>query len=104
MWRLPVIEVSTPEDALRLFRVIAEQVGRTRPLVLKRYDPKPKRQGSRGLYVLEGLPGVGPALAAHMLARFGSVERVPGCPRYTGPRCRTVAPMGRRPTGRTRIT
>jgi DNA excision repair protein ERCC-4 len=75
MWRLPVIEAPTPEDALRLFRVIAEQVGRTRPLVLKRYDRKPKRQGSRRLYVLQGLPGVGPAVAARMLARFGSVER-----------------------------
>jgi len=75
MWRLPVIEVPTPEEALRLFRVIAEQVGRTRPLVLKRYDRKPKRHASRRLYVLQGLPGVGPALAARMLARFGSIER-----------------------------
>jgi DNA excision repair protein ERCC-4 len=71
----PLIEVPTPEEALRLFRLIAEQVGRTRPLVLKRYDRKPKRHGSRRLYVLQGLPGVGPALAARMLARFGSIER-----------------------------
>ncbi len=75
MWRLPLIEAPTPEEALRLFRVIAAQVGRTRPLVLKRYHRKPKRQASRRLYVLQGLPGVGPALAARMLARFGSVER-----------------------------
>lgn len=75
MWRLPLIEVPTPEEALRLFRAIAEQVGRTRPGILKRYDRKPKRQESRRLYVLQGLPGVGPTLAARMLARFGSVER-----------------------------
>ena len=75
MWRLPVIDVPTPEDALRLFRVIAEQVGRRRPDILKRYDRKPKRHESRRLYVLQGLPGVGPALAARLLARFGSVER-----------------------------
>jgi DNA excision repair protein ERCC-4 len=75
MWRLPLIEVATPDEALRLFRMIAEQIGRTRPSILKRYDRKPKRQGSRRLYVLQGLPGVGPALAARMLARFGSVER-----------------------------
>lgn len=74
MWRLPVIEVPAPEEALRLFRVVAEQVGRAKPLVLKRYERKPKRQASRRLYVLQGLPGVGPALAARMLARFGSVE------------------------------
>lgn len=28
------------------------------------------------LYVLQGLPGIGPALAQRLLARFGSVERV----------------------------
>ena len=30
---------------------------------LKRYDRKPKRLASRKLYMLQGLPGVGPALA-----------------------------------------
>lgn len=75
MWRLPLIEVTSPEAGLRLFQTIAEQVSRGNPLGLKRYDRKPKRQASRRLYVLQGLPGVGPALAARLLARFGSVER-----------------------------
>jgi len=37
---------------------------------------KPKRLASRKLYMLQGLPGVGPALANRLLLQFGSVERV----------------------------
>jgi ERCC4-type nuclease len=43
---------------------------------LRRYDRKPKRLATRRLFVLQGLPGVGPALARRLLARLGSVERV----------------------------
>ena len=31
---------------------------------------------SRKLYVLQGLPGIGPALASRLLLQFGSIERV----------------------------
>ena len=41
-----------------------------------RYDRKPKRLGSRKLYLLQGLPGIGPALASRLLLQFGSIERV----------------------------
>ena len=44
--------------------------------VLRRYDRKPKRLASRRLYMLQGMPGVGPALAHRLLLHFGSVERV----------------------------
>jgi ERCC4-type nuclease len=76
MWRLPVLLMPGPEDSLRLFRFMARQVDRGAPAVLKRLGRKPKRIASRKLYVLQGLPGVGPALASRLLARFGSVERV----------------------------
>lgn len=76
MWRLPVLHTRDPEDSLRLFRFLAAQTGRPAPDVLRRFDRKPKRIASRKLYLLQGLPGVGPALAGRLLARFGSVERV----------------------------
>lgn len=76
MWRLPVLQAQDPEDSLRLFRFIAAQTERAAPTVLTRFGRKPKRIASRKLYVLQGLPGVGPALAGRLLARFGSVERV----------------------------
>lgn len=76
MWRLPVLCARGPEDSLEILRFLAQQVGTSGHGVLKRYDRKPKRFASRKLYMLQGLPGVGPALAHRLLIEFGSVERV----------------------------
>ena len=75
MWRLPVLWARDPEDSLRLLCFLANQL-RSAEDGLKRYDRKPKRLASRKLYMLQGLPGVGPALASRLLLEFGSVERV----------------------------
>jgi Fanconi anemia group M protein len=75
MWRLPVLYARDPEDSLRILRCLAGQL-RSDDGVLKRYDRKPKRLASRKLYMLQGLPGVGPALAHRLLQKFGSIERV----------------------------
>jgi hypothetical protein len=64
-----------PEDSLTILRFLANQL-RSSHGCLKRYDRKPKHLASRKLYVLQGLPGVGPALAHRLLLEFGSVERV----------------------------
>jgi len=76
MWRLPVLHARDPEDALRILRLLAQQVRNSEQRILRRYDRKPKRIASRRLYVLQGLSGVGPALAQRLLIKFGSVERV----------------------------
>jgi len=76
MWRIPVIHARDPEDSFRILGFLAQQLAKTDPAVLKRYERKPKRLASRKLYVLQGLPGVGPALANRLLLQFGSVEGV----------------------------
>lgn len=76
MWRLPVIRAADPEDSLRMLRFIAGQVRKTPLQPLTRLGRKPKRQQSRRLFVLQGLPGVGPALASRLLEHLGSIERV----------------------------
>jgi ERCC4-type nuclease len=76
MWRLPVLHARDPEDSLRILRLLAHQVRNSDPGVLRRYGQKPKRLASRRLHMLQGLPGIGPALADRLLAAFGSVERV----------------------------
>src|SRR5437867_3825909 len=76
MWRLPVLCARDPEDSLRILRFLAHHVGASDSGVLKRYDRKPKRLASRKLYMLQGLPTVGPALAHRLLQEFGSIERV----------------------------
>ena len=76
MWRLPVLYARDPEDALQVLRCLAHQLRSSTDGVLQRYDRKPKRLASRKLYMLQGLPGVGPALAHRLLQEFGSIERV----------------------------
>lgn len=76
MWRLPVLYTSGPEDSLRVMKCLAHQAGRFPQPVLRRYDRKPKRLTSRRIFMLQGLPGVGPALAMRLLSQLGSVERV----------------------------
>jgi ERCC4-type nuclease len=75
MWRLPVLLARDAEESLTIFRFLADQLHSSHS-GLKRYDRKPKRVASRKLYVLQGLPGVGPSLAQRLLLEFGSVERV----------------------------
>jgi ERCC4-type nuclease len=43
---------------------------------LQRHGYKPKNNRKRKLFILQGLPGVGPERADRLLARFGSVEAV----------------------------
>ncbi len=75
-WRLPVLCARDPEDSLRIPCFLAQQLGNSAQSILRRYDRKPKRTASRKLYMLQGPPGVGPALAYRLLIEFGSVERV----------------------------
>jgi Fanconi anemia group M protein len=76
MWRLPVLHSTDVDESYRLLRFLAEQGNQCCQTVLPRYDRKPKRLATRRLFVLQGLPGVGPGLALRLLRRFGSVERV----------------------------
>ena len=76
MWHLPVLHARDPEDSLRVLRFVAHQLRNLDPGIRQRYDRKPKRLASRKLFVLQGLPGIGPALANRLLVQLGSIERV----------------------------
>jgi Fanconi anemia group M protein len=76
MWRLPVLHSIDPDHSARILQLLAKQASKPRQQTLRRFDRKPKRLASRRLFVLQGLPGVGPALAHRLLARLGSVEGV----------------------------
>ena len=76
MWRQPVIQSRNPEESLLLLRLAAEQTGTLDGLELIRCGYRPKRTERRKLFILQGLPGVGPKLAASLLSHFGSVENV----------------------------
>lgn len=76
MWRLPVLYASDSEQSARMLRFLADQVRGPQDRMLRRFDRKPKRLASRRLFLLQGLPGVGPALANRLLDHFGSIEHV----------------------------
>jgi len=90
MWRLPVLHARDPEDSLRILRYLAHQLRNSDPAIAQRYDRKPKRLASQKLYMLQGLPGVGPALANRLLVEFGSVEHVVAADEETLMRVRGV--------------
>lgn len=76
MWRLPLLISRSPEESLLILRLAAEQVRGLNVPELTRCGYRPKRSLRRKLFVLQGLPGVGPKLAASLLTHFGSVEKV----------------------------
>ncbi len=78
MWRLPILHSCDAEQSVRMVRFLADQMRGPQERVLRRFDRKPKRLASRRLFLVQALPGVGPALAHRLLGHFGSVERVFG--------------------------
>src|SRR5574339_1043913 len=76
MWRLPVLHTVDADDSLRVMRFLAAQVRTGGERVVCRYGRKPKRLATRRLFLLQGLPGVGPALASRLLKQLGSIRSV----------------------------
>jgi ERCC4-type nuclease len=73
---IPVLRAMDPEETARLMVYAARQsaIAATGGLHRPGYRPKGKRK--RQLFILQGLPGVGPKRAAQLLDRFGSVQGV----------------------------
>ena len=109
MWRLPVIQSADPEHSLRILRFLADQGGRPPEQILRRFDRKPKRLASRRLFLLQALPGVGPALTdcsvTSALSSALSPSTPPLSPRFEGSaqrrqRASVNCSLGDRPAGR----
>ncbi len=63
-------------ETARLMVYTAEQLRRRAWGAVVRPGYRPKGRQKRRLFVLQGLPGVGPERAERLLAAFGSVEAV----------------------------
>ena len=73
---VPLLRTRTPEETVRTMLFTAQQ-GRALALgALPRAGYRPRGRRARQLYILQGLPGVGPKRARLLLTQFGSVERV----------------------------
>jgi ERCC4-type nuclease len=75
---LPLLRAKAPAESARLLRYAARQRRRDRTSAVPRASsgtrPAGKREGQ--LYVLQGLPNVGPTRAERLLEAFGTVEAV----------------------------
>ena len=71
-----VLHSDAPEETARLLVYLGRQARRAAQGGLPRPGYRPKGKRTRRLFLLQGLPGIGPARAARQLERFGSVEAV----------------------------
>jgi len=73
---LPVLRSLDPEETVRLLMYLGRQSQRIASGGLPRPGCRPKGKHARQLFLLQGLPGVGPERAARLLERFGTVAGV----------------------------
>ncbi len=71
---IPVLRSKDSLETSKLLVYIARQIESIAKSGIKRNGYKPKTKRRRQLYILQGLPSVGPERANRLLARFGSVE------------------------------
>jgi ERCC4-type nuclease len=71
---IPVLRSKDPSETAKLIVFIARQIESMARGGVQRHGYRPKTKRRRQLYILQGLPGVGPERAERLLARFGSIE------------------------------
>ena len=76
MLGIPVLRARDAAETARILRYSADQVRRVVTGAVRRAGYRPKRLRGRQLFVLQGLPGVGPERAARLLDACGSVAGV----------------------------
>jgi ERCC4-type nuclease len=71
---IPVLRSKYPSETARLIVYIARQIDAMATGGVQRHGYRPKGKRKRQLFILQGLPGVGPERAGRLLDSFGSVE------------------------------
>jgi len=76
IYGISILRSASPQESVCLMLFAARQKARRNKDVLPRCGYRPKSHHRRQLYLIQGLPGVGPALAKRLLASFGSVRAI----------------------------
>ena len=74
IYQLPILRSRGPEETAQLLVFAGRQLCRSRSDWALRNGRRPKRLRKLQLYVLEGLPGIGPHKATALLDHFGTVR------------------------------
>lgn len=73
---LAVLRAKDSAETARLLVYLGQQDRKVARGALSRHGYRPKGKRARQLFILQGLPGVGPERAARLLDRFGSIQAV----------------------------
>jgi ERCC4-type nuclease len=73
---IPVLRSSDPAETARLIVYAGRQMRRCARGAVRRNAYRPRGRRKQQLFILQGLPGVGPMRAANLLDRLGSLEAV----------------------------
>ena len=73
---IPILRSKNAGESAGLMIYAAKQIRRDGRQTGFRYGKKPKVRRKRQLYILQGLPGVGPKKAGQLLECFGSVREI----------------------------
>ena len=76
IWYVPIIYSRSKEETRDIILIIGRQEEACMDVVPLRGGYRPKRLKSRQLFILQGLPKVGPKAAKKLLGHFGSVSGV----------------------------
>jgi ERCC4-type nuclease len=71
---IPILRSKDPSETARLMVYIGRQMGLLDGRGVHRPGYRPKSKRKRQLFILQGLPGIGPERAGRLLECFGSVE------------------------------
>ena len=76
IWYIPIVYSRSKEDTRDILLMIGKQDETYTDVIPLRGGYRPKRLKSRQLFILQGLPKVGPTMAKKLLGQFGSVSNV----------------------------
>jgi DNA excision repair protein ERCC-4 len=76
IWYIPVILSSSKEETRDILFMLGRQEESGQDVVTLRGGYRPKRLKSKQLYLIQGLPQVGPTMAKRLLEHFGSVAKI----------------------------
>ncbi len=73
---IPILRASHTKESAKLMVYAAKQVGSLINASTPRHGRRPRSKRKAQLYILQGLPGIGPDRAQQLLDKFGSIEAV----------------------------
>ena len=74
-WQIPVLITADKSETADMILLASKQMLQEKIPVI-RLGYKPKRNRSRKLYFIQGLPAVGPVLAIRLLEKFSSIKQI----------------------------